>query len=227
MALSGGMDSTTLLGYLLQQGMDVYCCVFRYPTKHNTWEIQATRNILQFYKQRNPESVTSSVIDISPVMTSFQSGLLVTGGEIPEGHYHADSMRLTVVPGRNTIFVAIMLGIAESLGAKYVTLGVHGGDHHIYPDCRLDYLKALNNTIQLASENKVNLLTPFSAEDKVSILKRGLNYTPPVPYHLTRTCYKNQILSCGKCGSCNERLEAFACLKMKDPIQYDDGREKA
>jgi 7-cyano-7-deazaguanine synthase len=114
---------------------------------------------------------------------------------------------------------AVLAGRAESIGAKYIALGVHQGDHHIYPDCRTSYIKLLDSLIYNASEEKIEVLTPVLGGDKVDILRTG--FAIGVPYELTRTCYKDQQISCGKCGSCQERIEAFQAHKVKDPIPYE------
>mgnify|MGYP000164370577 CR=1 FL=1 len=219
MGLSGGMDSATLLGILLEQGHQVHCCIFYYGSKHNQYEITAAEDVIGDY-QNKEFPVIEHHIDISTVMKDFSSNLLLTGGEIPEGHYQAENMGKTVVPARNLIFASIMAGLAESIQAKNVALGIHQGDHHIYPDCRVEFAKALDTTVFLSSDKKVEITAPLLAENKTSILRKGYSLDPPVPYHLTRTCYKNQPISCGKCGSCIERLEAFNKLSRPDPIEY-------
>lgn len=219
--LSGGMDSATLLGLLLEQGHDVHCCTFYYGSKHNKWENRAAEDLIDFYQAHNLP-IVGHVMDISSIMRGFRSNLLLEGGEIPEGHYEEESMRLTVVPGRNLIFASIMAGLAESIGAETITLGIHQGDHHIYPDCRKEFAKALDTTIFLSSDRRVEVITPLIKYNKISILNKGLQCSPPVPYELTRTCYKDQPISCGKCGSCRERLEAFEVLGLEDPIQYEE-----
>jgi len=113
-----------------------------------------------------------------------------------------------------------MAGLAESIGAEQVALGVHSGDHHIYPDCRKEFITALNQTIKESTEGKVEVITPLIDDNKTSILERGFRMDPKVPYGMTRTCYTDNPFACGKCGSCVERLEAFENLKIKDPIQY-------
>lgn len=220
MGLSGGMDSATLLGLLLEQGYSVHCCIFYYGSKHNEWENRAAQNIINFYQQKS-RPVSGYFVDISGAMDSFQSNLLQSGDEIPEGHYTQESMRQTVVPSRNLIMASIMAGIAESIGAQKVALGVHSGDHFIYPDCRTEFVKALDTTIFLSSDKRVEVIAPLSDYNKTSILVTGYSCDPQVPYHLTRTCYKDQELSCGKCGSCSERLEAFRAIEKKDPIKYE------
>ena len=103
-------------------------------------------------------------------MGGFNSALMKSSEEaIPEGHYEEESMKSTVVPGRNLIFASIMAGLAESVGADYVALGVHSGDHFIYPDCRMEFIKALDNTVFLSSDKTVEIITPFENMNKKAI----------------------------------------------------------
>jgi 7-cyano-7-deazaguanine synthase len=218
MGLSGGMDSATLLGLLLNEGAEVHACHFQYGSKHNAYEQKAVYNIVRHYlKQKMP--LTLYPFPLEDVFRRFQSNLLQSGGEIPEGHYESESMKLTVVPGRNLIFASIMAGLAESIGADAIALGVHSGDHHIYPDCRGSFITSLRQTIRESTNSTVQTIAPLLADDKTSILRKGIPLL--VPYHLTRTCYKDQELSCGKCGSCVERLEAFESINITDPIKYE------
>lgn len=220
MGLSGGMDSSTLLGFLLNMGWEVHCCVFNYGSKHNLYENEAALNVAQYYKTKGWK-VHVHQFDLQRVMIEFNSALLKTGEEIPEGHFNDESMKKTIVPGRNLIFTSIMAGLAESLEAEVVALGVHAGDHHIYPDCRADFIDSASKTVLLSSDRRVHVVAPFQEFNKVSILRIGYLSTPLVPYHFTRTCYKDQPVSCGKCGSCQERLEAFKLINMTDPIEYE------
>lgn len=220
LGLSGGMDSATLLGYYLEQGAEVHCCSFYYGSKHGRYELQAAKNIVAFY-QKQGFTIVHHLFDLSQVFKDFNSALLLSGGSIPEGHYEAESMKQTVVPGRNLIFASIMAGLAESIEAEIVALGVHAGDHHIYPDCRPEFIEALRETISFSTERKVFIETPFERDNKASILLQGYSFSIPVPYHLTRTCYKDQLYSCGRCGSCTERIESFQIIGRKDPIEYE------
>jgi 7-cyano-7-deazaguanine synthase len=220
MGLSGGMDSATLLGILLGQGLEVHCCVFYYGSKHGHYENIAASKVLDFYKSRG-FPVRGYPIDLRIAFVAFNSNLLVTGGPIPEGHYNDENMKSTVVPGRNLIFSSVMAGLAESLEADAIALGVHSGDHHIYPDCRPDFIYSLEETVRFSSDGKVMVITPLLNMNKTSILKAGYSLNPTVPYSLTRTCYKDQRYACGKCGSCVERLEAFKNLGLDDPIIYE------
>ncbi len=157
-------------------------------------------------------------IDLTGVMAGFKSALMKDGGDIPEGHYTDESMSATVVPGRNIIFLSILAGAAWSAGATMIAIGVHKGDHAIYPDCREQFIAAMSTAIFSGTDGRVCVSAPFRDMDKISILKWGLEHD--VPYTLTRTCYKDQVVSCGKCGSCVERLEAFELNEIEDPIPY-------
>lgn len=212
MGLSGGMDSSTVLGWLVHEGYEVHCANFVYGSKHNQYEQVAAEAVAAHY------GVDYTLFDLTTAFSAMKSNLLKSGGDIPEGHYSHESMSLTVVPGRNSIFASILCGMAESIGAEKVALGIHQGDHAIYPDCRKEYFYAMKSALYLASDRKVELIAPFIETDKVGILEFGL--ANAVPYHLTRTCYKDQKVSCGKCGSCNERIEGFATNKTIDPIPY-------
>jgi 7-cyano-7-deazaguanine synthase len=221
LGLSGGMDSATLLGHLLEQGIESHCCIFIYGSKHNSYEVTAAKEIIKYY-QNAGFPVFKYIIDLTQVFTYFKSNLLTSGDDIPEGHYESENMKLTVVPERNLIFASIMAGLAESKGAEAVALGVHAGDHAIYPDCREEFIMAMNSAVFLSSDRKVRITTPFANITKKQILSIGLKQDPLVPYHLTRTCYKDQPIACGKCGSCYERLEAFESLGLKDPLKYNE-----
>jgi 7-cyano-7-deazaguanine synthase len=219
--LSGGLDSATLLGLLLEQEYTVHCCSFYYGSKHNAYERLAVSKIMNYYKEKD-QPVVLHTFNLEDVFKDFTSNLLKSGGEIPEGHYESANMIQTVVPGRNMIFASIMAGLAESIKAEAVALGVHTGDHAVYPDCRPIFISSLDIAVENSTEGKVKVIAPLQTDDKTSIIHRGLfELNIPVPYHLTRTCYKDQELSCAKCGSCTERLEAFHNLGIEDPIEYE------
>jgi len=148
-----------------------------------------------------------------------KSDLLKTGGPIPEGHYTDESMSATVVPGRNIIFMSILTSYAWSIGAEKIAIGIHQGDHAIYPDCRPAFLSSMKEAIQFGTDKRVDVIAPFIGFNKIVIVRRGTRID--VPYQLTRTCYKDQEKSCGKCGSCVERLEGFERNEIEDPIQYE------
>jgi len=225
--LSGGMDSAALLGHYVQQGYRVHCCSFIYGSKHNDYELQSAENIVSYYNDQPDldEQVVHHVIDIRTIFQHADSSLMKSGEDIPEGHFNSESMQSTIVPGRNLIFASIMASIAESVGASKIGLGVHSGDHHIYPDCRPEFINSLSNTIHESTDWQVLVEAPFQNMNKADILKYGYSMNTKVPFSKTRTCYKTQPISCGKCGSCRERLEAFESIGMIDPIEYEHTRD--
>ena len=216
LSLSGGMDSATLIPWVWACGWEIAAVVhFQYGSKHNPYEQVAVGCLVT----RCDFSDRYVVADLGDAFSSIKSNLLAGGDEIPEGHYQADNMKLTVVPGRNMVFASLLASVAESRGADYVALGVHSGDHAIYPDCRPGFISALGATIRESTDNKVSVVAPFLDMDKEGILRFGM--LAGLPYELTRTCYKDQRTACGRCGSCQERLEAFSRLGQRDPINYD------
>lgn len=217
-SLSGGLDSAVLLGYLLKLGFKVECVSFQYGSKHNPIESACAANLCRHY------DVPLYTVDISGVMLSplFSSDLLITGGEIPEGHYEDINMKKTVVPARNMIFLSILAGIAESKKIPYIGIGVHQGDHFIYPDCRPEFINRMSSTIYSATDGAVRKIeAPLLNMSKAEIVMLG--HRIGTPFELTRTCYTANEIACGKCGSCTERLEAFKINNLVDPIAYETG----
>lgn len=225
-ALSGGLDSAVLLSLMVKQlkaqeielDENLIAVNFQYGSKHNAYEATASRELASWYQ------VDHIRIDLTPIFNHYSgksSSLLAGGGNIPEGHYTSETMKSTVVPGRNLIFASILAGLAASGGTLEqgeVHLGIHAGDHAIYPDCRPDFYRYLNQTVKYSTEGKVDVAAPFLMETKVYIVSLG--HKNKVPFELSRTCYKDQKLACGKCGSCVERREAFALNSLVDPVQY-------
>lgn len=211
-SLSGGMDSATLLAEAKHQNHEVHCVSFNYGSKHAAYEMSAAEQLVSFYK------VPWTCIDISMALVDFQSALLLTGADVPEGHYKDPKMKKTVVPCRNLILISFLAGLADSHQLQRIWFGMHLGDYAIYPDCRPEFVSAAAMVVRTATESRVDVEAPFLYYTKSDILQRGI--TLRVPYHLTRTCYKNQQKACGKCGACYERLEAFAVNNTIDPLEY-------
>lgn len=212
-SLSGGMDSTTVLRKCLEEGRDPMAVGFTYGSKHNQFENEAARHVANYY------GIPFELINLTHFMSYFKSNLMLGQGQIPEGHYEDESMSQTVVPARNIIFISILAGLAWSRGCDEVWLGIHQGDHAIYPDCRPTFFYVMNEAIRQGTDGRVQLHAPFLYDDKGGIVKYGLKHN--VPYLLTRTCYKDQNVACGKCGACVERLEAFQKNGVDDPIEYE------
>lgn len=201
LSLSGGLDSTTMMAYMLAGGRSVFPVFFIYPSAHNKLEMQAAVAVASHYKQ------TLRVIDATSIFAHTNSGLFT--GDIAHGEYTAGSMAKTVVPGRNLIFASILASIAQSLGEPRTTiaLGIHAGDHALYADCREDWAIALSRIVDLQTEGAVTVSTPFSAMTKADIVKTAIGCG--VPIHLTRSCYSADGVPCGECGTCIERKQAL------------------
>jgi 7-cyano-7-deazaguanine synthase len=158
---------------------------------------------------------------------------------VPDGHYAAETMKATVVPNRNMIMLSIAAGYAVSLKANFVAVGVHAGDHAVYPDCRPQFIQQMEVALRTANEgfgafpipvggtmrqpdNWMGRATyaPFIFKGKHDIVTVGARLE--VPYELTWSCYKGGDVHCGRCGTCVERKEAFRLARVKDPTQYED-----
>ena len=203
LALSGGLDSATLLALLLEKkNANILPVFFRYGSKHNRWEEEAAVRIAAHYK------LELQCVDLVSVFASVNSALLAHDPRsVPGEYYTADTMVLTLVPGRNLIFASVLASFAESRGKSLVALATHAGDHHLYPDCRPSFNNALDRTIQESSGGTVRLYTPFSTMDKAAVVAEGLRLG--VPFDLTRSCYAESGEPCGTCGTCRERQAAF------------------
>ena len=127
-------------------------------------------------------------------------------------------MRQTVVPFRNGIMLAVAAGFAESAGASGLVIAAHSGDHAIYPDCREEFMGAMEAAIRLGTYEELALLRPFIALDKAAIVRRGAALR--VDYARTWSCYVGGELHCGECGTCVERREAFLVAGVPDPTAY-------
>ena len=210
--LSGGMDSVTAFYQALQDYEVVAGLSFDYGSRHNHKEIPFAR----YHCEQH--GIPHQVIELPFIGKSFQSSLLQGGEEIPEGHYAADNMKSTVVPFRNGIMLSIAGGYAESLGVKGVVIAAHSGDHAIYPDCRTDFLTAMNQALQLGTYENVRLISPFARVDKTEIARIGGRLG--VDFAQTWSCYKGLEVHCGVCGTCYERKEAFELAGLEDPTEY-------
>ena len=175
MALSGGMDSTGLLMRLLADGYTVSCISFDYGQKHVIELDRASRNIR--YLAENGFEVDHRIAKLDSVMGLFHSALTTDGFDVPEGHYESEQMKQTVVPNRNAIFASILYGYALSVALReeteaIIALGVHSGDHEIYPDCRPEFYDAIGQAFAIGNWDSelVSFHLPFLDGDKETIL---------------------------------------------------------
>ena len=212
---SGGLDSVTLAYRVAKEKTLTRLLSFDYGQRHRKELDSAARCARAL-------GVPHSVIDISHV-GSFLSGSALTGDiDVPDGHYAEDNMKVTVVPNRNAIMLAIAFGVAAADGSEAVAIAVHGGDHFIYPDCRPDFIESFEIMQRHALEGyaDIRLYTPYAHVSKSAITAEGLNLG--VPYAETWSCYKGGDLHCGRCGTCVERREAFELAGGDDPTIYAD-----
>jgi len=211
---SGGMDSVTAL-YWAREAHTVSAAVsFDYGSKHNHREIPLAA------EHAGRLGVRHVVVALPFVEALFASALLRGGAEIPEGHYEAETMRQTVVPFRNAIFLAIATGLAESAGAAGLVIAAHTGDHAIYPDCRENFMAAMAAAMRAGTDAGIQLLRPFISWDKGRIAAEGARLG--VDFARTWSCYQGGEIHCGRCGTCVERREAFAQAGLTDPTAYAD-----
>lgn len=211
--LSGGVDSVTSLYHSMKDFNVVANLTFDYGSKHNKKELEMS----VFHSQKL--NLKHHIIKLDFIGDLFESALLKSGGEIPEGHYEDNSMRKTVVPFRNGIMLSIATGLAESIEAKAIVIAAHTGDHAIYPDCRDDFMNSMEQTISYGTYDDIKLLRPFIGLDKSKIIKIGDELN--IDYKKTWSCYKGNEIHCGKCGTCVERREAFIKAGVEDPTVYE------
>ena len=233
MALSGGMDSTGLLMHLLADGHEVHALSYDYGQKHSLELDRAKANIN--YLKSKGITVFHKIIDLRSAMSVFHSALTDASMDIPEGHYEEEQMKQTVVPNRNAIFSSVLYGYALSIALKKdqevkIALGVHSGDHEIYPDCRPEFYGALENAFQIGnwSSDKVSFYLPYIGGDKETILrdseksldKLGLDFN--TVFANTNTSYDPDDMgrSSGKSGADVERILAFHAIGRADPVPY-------
>jgi 7-cyano-7-deazaguanine synthase len=209
---SGGMDSFTVLNKALKAGKEVFALSFDYGQRH-VKELECASNICKKLK------VNHKVIDISAINQLLAGSSLTDDIDIPEGHYEAQSMKSTIVPNRNMILLSLAVAYAVSVGAAQVYYGAHSGDHAIYPDCRPEFVQKMNDVCLIANYEAVEIFSPYLNVNKTAILTDGL--AMGLDYSDTWTCYNGREKACGKCGACQERLEAFNDNNAVDPIEYE------
>lgn len=209
---SGGMDSFTVLNMAVKQGYEIYALSFNYGQRHKKeldFAALACSNL----------GVAHKIIDISAINELIGGSSLTSDIDVAEGHYEQESMLTTVVPNRNMILLSMAVGYAVSLGAAKVFYGAHSGDHAIYPDCRPEFVNKMNEVCAIANYEAVEIVTPFLYQSKIAILNAGLEMK--LDYKQTWTCYNGRDKACGKCGACQERLEAFEKNGVTDPLEYE------
>ena len=215
--VSGGVDSSTLLYKAVRESYEAYALTFIYGQKHGR-EIESARKICYRLK------VNHKVIDLS-ALSEILSGSALTDSsvdipEVPADASHYETLKATIVPNRNSIFLSIAIGYAVSIGADHVFFGAHHSDRGVYPDCRREFVQAFENAERFANDNPGLVITaPFVDMNKFQIVKLGTELG--VPYKETWSCYKGGETHCGVCSSCRERKRAFNEAGVPDPTEYE------
>ena len=208
--VSGGMDSVTLL---YEKKDEIALGIsFDYGSNHNHNELP----LAALHCQRL--GITNVVIPLGFMYQYFKSSLLESGDSIPDGSYDEENMKSTVVPFRNGVMLAVAAGIAESNGLTKVLIANHGGDHTIYPDCRPEFIAAMDAAVEAGTFARVRVVAPYTNISKADIARRGRALG--IDYAETWSCYKGGHVHCGTCGTCVERKEALREAGIEDNTTY-------
>lgn len=206
------MDSVTLLHY--KKNEIAVAISFDYGSNHNRREIECAS-----FQCAHLE-IPHIIIPLKFIGQYFESSLLSGAQNIPEGSYDENNMSSTVVPFRNGIMIAVACGFAESRDLKHVMMANHGGDHSVYPDCRPEFVSAMNLAMEAGTYKKVSLVAPFTHLNKTEIAILGKELG--VDFAHTYSCYKGGERHCGKCATCLERKNSFKEAGITDPTLYED-----
>lgn len=214
---SGGLDSVTLAHKLAAEAALNRLVSFDYGQRHRK-ELALAQGCARAL------GVPHDVVDLTSIARLLKASALtdLRDVQVPDGHYTEETMRITVVPNRNAIMLAIAFGIAASARAKAVAAAFHSGDHFIYPDCRPDFVESYRAMQRQALDGlwNIELYAPFVHMTKADIVRIGAALE--VPFAATWSCYKGDEVHCGRCGTCVERQEAFHLAGVDDPTTYAD-----
>jgi 7-cyano-7-deazaguanine synthase len=251
LSLSGGMDSSTVLLRLLADGYEVTALSFDYGQKHKV-ELERAQSLVDYLNNSRIGALPTGdltsffpkinygTIKLDGLAPMLNSALVEGGNEVPEGHYENENMKETVVPNRNKIFSSIIQAVALSKANEkdtevHIAMGIHAGDHAIYPDCRQEFRDADYHAFTEGNweADRVKYVTPYLNGDKFDILVDGAKCCDDLHldfnrvYSNTNTSYKpinisGKWFSDYKSASSVERVEAFIKLGKPDPCEYAD-----
>jgi 7-cyano-7-deazaguanine synthase len=215
---SGGLDSTTCMAIARADGFEAYAMSFAYGQRHSV-ELEKAREYAA-----KIGAASHQVVQID--LRQFGGSALTAELDVPKDQAANDSIPITYVPARNTIFLSFALGWAEVLGAFDIFIGVNALDYSGYPDCRPEFISAFENMANLATRAGVEGDRPYTIHSpliqlsKAEIIRTGLDLG--VDYRLTHSCYDPTLagISCGRCDSCRLRLKGFREAGVEDPIEY-------
>lgn len=219
-SLSGGLDSSVLLLNCVKNfGNDaIFAVSFNYGQRH-VRELTSALAVASFLRVRHKIINIQDFADVA--RGSSQTDFSVP---VPHGHYADASMKTTVVPNRNSIFLNYCVAWAISIGAKTVAYAAHSGDHAIYPDCRPEFAEAIARLFETVHYEPIHLFTPFIDGSKRAIIADYCSIfdlygdEAQTVVRFSYSCYEGREKHCGKCGTCVERKEAFAGF---DPTEYE------
>ncbi|RUO31347.1 7-cyano-7-deazaguanine synthase QueC [Aliidiomarina sanyensis] len=210
---SGGMDSFTVLNRAIADGYRVFALSFHYGQRHSK-ELEYAANVCENL------GINHKVVDIRAINSLLAGSSLTDDIDVPNAAYATENMTSTVVPNRNMILLSLAIGYAVSIDADEVLYGAHSGDHDIYPDCRPEFVEAMNQVSLIANYKPIPVRSPYLYQSKNDILADGLSLG--LDYSQTWTCYNGRERACGTCSACRERLQAFASLGTHDPLPYEN-----
>jgi 7-cyano-7-deazaguanine synthase len=213
---SGGLDSSVLAYYLRELGFKQHLLSVDYGQRHRR-ELQSAAKIAEHL------GVEHTVVDLTSLRVLLKGSALTSDDvAVPHGHYAAPNMAQTVVPNRNAILLSVAVGLAVAEGASLVSTAVHAGDHPIYPDCRPEFIEALNGAVKTGTDGyglpDLHIEAPFVHKTKEDIA--ALAHLLSVPVGDTWSCYEGGDIHCGRCGTCVERREALHLAGVEDPTPY-------
>ena len=215
LALSGGLDSTTVLHWCLRIFGQVHCLIYDYNQRHKI-EIQTA---VDYIEEIGHDNITWQVVNMQPI-NELADSALTRATEVPKDR-SVDEMTgdipITFVPGRNIYFTTALAQVAYSKGWRHIALGVNILDYSGYPDCRPEFLEAMREALRIGIFNGTDIAihAPLMYVNKQHIIKLG-NYLG-VDYARTHSCYEGIKGGCGQCDSCILRRAAFVGLGQTDP----------
>ena len=222
--VSGGLDSTTVLAMVREQGYRLFALSFDYGQRHR-FELEAADRVC---RAMQVERHITLKLDLRAFGGSALTDDIAVPQDREEGEMQA-GIPVTYVPARNTVFLSLALGWAEVLGAGDIFIGVNAVDYSGYPDCRPEFIEQFQRLAQLATkagvENRIqwSIHTPLISLTKADIIREGLRLG--VDYGLTHSCYDpdEKGRPCGRCDSCRLRVKGFAVAGATDPLPYPPG----
>ncbi|HIJ00825.1 MAG TPA: 7-cyano-7-deazaguanine synthase QueC [Candidatus Methanomethylophilaceae archaeon] len=216
--LSGGLDSTVVLAYAIEEGRHPLAVSFRYGQKHSR-ELRSAKAVADHY------GVSHQIIDLD--LSFLRSSLICNDQEIPSRRHEDEMSEIipnTYVPARNIILLSVAAGICESVNAHSIYIGANSVDYSGYPDCRAEFFQAYEDMLAVGTKAGVEG-KPISVETPILFLSKGeivsLGKELGAPLGLTWSCYRGGEKACGTCDSCRLRLRGFAEAGYEDEIEYE------